>query len=163
VLEESWRLWNEGHRYYLAGGTDVHDVWNDESGYLRTYSHVVGALAPESFAQAVKSGHAYVSYGPLIQPGVAFGDELKVTPGTRFVLPFTLRSVAGLRRVSLIGAGSVVDTKEFVDAPREAQVEFERAADGTRWYSIEVEDAAGRKAYTNPIWIDEVEPPKPAS
>jgi hypothetical protein len=163
VLQELWRLWNEGHRYYLAGGSDVHDVWNYESGHLRTFSHVVGALTPEAFAKAVKSGHAYVSYGPLIDPGLEFGSELKVTPGTRFVLPFTLRSVAGLRRVALIGAGKNVDAREFPEAPRETHVEFERAADGTRWYSIEVEDAAGRKAYSNPIWIEEVESPKPAS
>lgn len=157
VLNELWRLWNEGHRYYLSGGTDVHDVWNDESGRLRTYAHVAGALTPEAYAEAVKAGHAYVSYGPLIVPGVVFGGELKVTPGARFVLPFTLRSVAGLRRVALIGAGTVVDTREFADAPREARIEFERIADGTRWYSLEVEDAAGRKAHSNPIWVDAID------
>lgn len=159
VLNELWRLWNEGHRYYLGGGTDVHDVWNFESGRLRTYAHVAGALTSEAYAEAVKAGHAYVSSGPLIVPGVIFGTELKVAPASRFVLPFTLRSVAGLRRVALIGAGTVVEAEEFADAPREARVEFERIADGMRWYSLEVEDAAGHKAYTNPIWIDAVDLP----
>jgi hypothetical protein len=163
VLNELWRSWSSEQRYYLAGGTDVHDVWSYESGQLRTYAKVAGDLTPQSYAEAVKAGRAYVSNGPLIEPGLEFGTELKVTSGARFVLPFTLRSVAGLRRVALIGAGRVVDVREFPGAPFETQVEFERAADGTRWYSIEVEDAAGRKAYTNPIWIDEVEPPKPAS
>jgi hypothetical protein len=163
VLKELWRLWNDGQRFYLSGGTDVHDVWNHESGRLRTFAHVAGKLTAEAYASAVKSGHAYVSRGPLIFPGVEFGSDLKVKPGTRFALPFSLASVAGLRRLSLIGAGAVVDTREFADAPREANVEFERTADGTRWYSLEVEDAAGRKAYSNPIWIDEVESPKPAS
>ncbi len=37
-------LWNEGHRYYLSGGTDVHDVWNHESGRIRTFAHVAGPL-----------------------------------------------------------------------------------------------------------------------
>jgi hypothetical protein len=160
VLQELWRLWNGGHRHYLGGGTDVHDVLNEESGELRTYAHVDGALTPEAFAEAVKAGHAYVSYGPLIVPGVLFGDEMTVTPGARFALPFTLRSVAGLRRATLIGAGSAVDSREFADAPREARIEFERTADGTRWYSLQVEDAAGRKAYTNPIWIDAIEAPE---
>jgi hypothetical protein len=141
----------------------VHDVWNYESGKLRTFAHVAGKLTAEAYASAVKSGHAYVSRGPLIFPGVEFGSDLKVKRGTRFALPFSLASVAGLRRVLLIGAGAVVDTREFADAPREAHVEFERAADGTQWFSLEVEDAAGRKAYSNPIWIDEVESPKPAS
>jgi hypothetical protein len=162
VMQELWRFWNEEHRYYLSGGSDSHDVWTDysgadqQSGELRTYAHVAGALTPEAYAEAVKAGRAYVSYGPLIVPGVDFGSDLKVRPGARFVLPFTLNSVAGLRRVALIGAGQVVDSREFADAPREARVEFERIADGTPWFSVEVEDAAGRKAYSNPIWIDMV-------
>lgn len=74
-----------------------------------------------------------------------------MTPGARFVLPFALHSVAELRRVTLIGAGTVVNTREFEDAPREGRVEFVRIADGTRSYSLEVEDVAGRKAHSNPI------------
>jgi hypothetical protein len=158
VLAELWRHWNEGRRYYLSGGTDVHDVWSDGSGRLRTYAHVAGDLTPQAYAEAVKAGRAYVSYGPLIVPGAEFGSELKVKPGSRFELPFTLRSVAGLRRVALIGGGAIVDSREFADAPREAEVEFERMADGTRWFSIEVEDSAGRKAYSNPVWIDVINP-----
>ena len=80
----------------------------------------------------------------------------RASPGARFALPFTLASVAGLRRVLLISAGAEVDRREFADAPREARVEFERVADGTRWYSLEVEDVAGGKARTNPIWIDAI-------
>jgi hypothetical protein len=160
VLQELWRLWNGGSHYYLSGGSDVHDVWGYESGAMRTYAYVAGTLTPEAFAVAVKAGHAYVSGGPLIFPGVDFGDELKVTPGARFVLPFKLQAVSGLRRVALVGAGKVLDTREFADAPRETRVEFERVADGTRWYSLEVEDAAGRKAYTNPIWVDAIDPPQ---
>ena len=158
VLGELWRHWNEGRRYYLSGGTDVHDVWNDVSGRLRTYAHVAGELTPQAYAEAVKSGRAYVSYGPLMVPGVAFGSELKLTPGSLFELPFKLQSVAGLRRVTLIGAGTIVDSREFAGAPREAEVEFERVADGTSWYSLEVEDSAGRRAFSNPIWIDVVRP-----
>ena len=43
VLGAIWLLWNEGHRYYLSGGTDVHDVWNHESGRIRTFGHVDGS------------------------------------------------------------------------------------------------------------------------
>jgi hypothetical protein len=157
VLSALWGLWNAGHRYYLSGGTDVHDVWNFESGRIRTYAHVAGALTPQTYAEAVKTGHAYVSYGPLIVPDVMFGSELKVAPGATFTLSFSLSSVAGLKRAVLIGAGTVVATKEFADAPRESRVEFPRTVDGTRWYSLQVEDAAAHEAYTNPIWIDAVD------
>ena len=84
MLGAIWLLWNEGHRYYLSGGTDVHDVWNHESGRIRTFGHVDGPLTPVTYAEAVKNGHAYVSYGPLIEPAVMFGSDLKVKPGVPF-------------------------------------------------------------------------------
>jgi hypothetical protein len=160
VLEATWRLWNEGHRYYLSGGTDVHDVWNHESGRIRTFAHVDGPLTPVSYAEAVKNGHAYVSYGPLIEPAVMFGSELKVKPGVPFPLAFGLRSATGLKQVRLIGAGTVKFTQAFTDEPREARVEFQPTATGDTWFSLEVEDVVGLKAYSNPIWIDAIELPR---
>jgi hypothetical protein len=156
VLRALWSLWNAGHQYYLSSGSDVHDVWNYESARVRTYAYVPGALSARTYAEAVKAGQAYVSYGPLIFPSVMFGSELKVTPGAAFTLSFALKSVAGLKSCSLIGGGNVVDTKAFAGQPREAHVDFALAAERDGWYAIEVEDAAGRMAYSNPIWIDAV-------
>jgi hypothetical protein len=156
VLQAIWQLWNAGHRYYLSGGTDVHDVWNHQSGRIRTYAQVAGPLTPVSYAQAVRSGHAYVTYGPLIQPEVMFGTDLKVIPGQPFPLAFMLQSATGLRRARLIGAGTEVSSREFADGPHETRVEFVLTAQARTWYSIEVEDTTGNKAYSNPVWIDPV-------
>jgi hypothetical protein len=163
VLRALWQFWNAGHRYYLSGGTDVHDVWNHESGRLRTFAHIEGKPTPGAFAAAVKAGHAYVSYGPLLEPSVMFGSDLKVPPDARFVLPFKLKSVAGLKQARLISAGSVVATKVFDIAPQQASVEFSLTATRSTWFSIEVEDRTGNKAYSNPIWIDVVDYPTPAT
>jgi len=160
VLGAIWLLWNDGHRYYLSGGTDVHDVWNHESGRIRTFGYVDGPLTPVTYAEAVKNGHAYISYGPLIEPDVMFGSDLKVKPGVPFPLAFGLRSATGLKQVKLIGAGTVAFTQVFSDGPREARGEFKPTATGHTWYALEVEDIAGLKAYSNPIWIDAVELPK---
>jgi Carboxypeptidase regulatory-like domain len=163
VMQALGLFWSAGHRYYLAGGTDVHDVWNHESGRIRTFGHVDGPLTPASYAQTVKNGRAYVTYGPLIEPAVMFGSELKVKPGVPFPLAFGLQSATGLKQARLIGAGTVAYTQTFSDGPRAARVEFRPTATGHTWYSLEVEDVAGRKAYSNPIWIDAVElPPLPA-
>lgn len=59
----------------------------------------------------------------------------------------------------LIGAGCVAAFKTFADRPHEASVEFPLTAGKRTCYSIEVEDTAGRKAFSNPIWIDVVELP----
>jgi len=105
VLRTAWNFWNGGHRYYLSGGTDTHDVWLDESGSVRTFAHVEGALNADTFAQALRAGHAYVTSGPLVFPSVMFGDTLKVKPGAPFSLGFDLSAVAGLAEVDLIWPG----------------------------------------------------------
>lgn len=157
VTRALWQSWNAGHRYYFSAGTDVHDVWNYESGAVRLYVHVDGAPSATAFAHAARSGAAYVSYGPLIFPGIMFGTDLRLQPGTPFTLPFKLASVTGLRQARLISGGEVVATRDFADTPHEVRIEFPLTASRPTWYSIEVEDAAGRKAYSNPLWVDVVD------
>jgi hypothetical protein len=154
VLRKLWEFWNAGHRYYLTAGTDTHDVWNEVSGRVRMFAHVDGAVTATAFAQALKAGHAYASYGPLIFPDVMFGDQIKLKPGEPFNLGFELRSVAGLKGAQLIGAGAVVASKTFAGAPRQVRVDFPLTAVRAGWCALEVEDQSGRKAYTDPVWLD---------
>jgi hypothetical protein len=153
VLHALWAFWDSGDRYYLSGGTDVHDVWNDESGRVRAFAHLDGAPTPRAFAEALTAGHGYVSHGPLIFPGVMFGTDLKVRPGEPFTLGFDLASVAGLSRVDLVSNGTVVATRTLTGAPRETHADFVLTTQRHRWYALVVEDAKGRKAYTDPIWV----------
>ena len=37
VLARLREFWNARQRYYLSAGSDTHDVWNDESGRIRTF------------------------------------------------------------------------------------------------------------------------------
>jgi hypothetical protein len=159
VLQTLWSFWNAGHRYYLAAGTDTHDVWHAESGAVRAFAHIDGAVTAQSFAQALKDGHAYVTFGPLIFPSVMFGDELKVHPGEPFVLGFDLKSVAGITQAELIGSGAVLKTESFQAPAQEVRVDFTLSTRGRAWYALIVEDAQGHKAYTDPIWVDAVDSP----
>jgi hypothetical protein len=159
VLQTLWNFWNAGHRYYLAAGTDTHDVWHDESGAVRTFAHIDGAVTARAFAQALKQGHGYVTFGPLVFPSVMFGDELKVWPGAAFALGFDLKSVDGLKQAELIGGGAALKIEMFRDAPREVHVEFPLTTQHATWYALIVEDTQGRKAYTDPIWVDAVSSP----
>jgi hypothetical protein len=160
VLHALWDCWNAGHHYYLAAGTDTHDVWNFESGEVRTFAHVDGAVSAAAFAESLRAGHAYVTRGPLVFPSVMFGEQRRVTPGESFNLGFDLKSVEGLRRVQLIGAGVVVGDRSFAGA-QETHVDFSLSTRQSTWYSLIVEDTRGRKAYTDPIWIDAVATPGP--
>ncbi|HWG70552.1 MAG TPA: CehA/McbA family metallohydrolase [Steroidobacteraceae bacterium] len=159
VLQAAWNFWNAGHRYYLSAGTDTHDVWRNESGAVRAFAHVDGTITAQAFAQALKLGHGYVTYGPLIFPSVMFGDELRVKPGEPFTLGFDLKSVAGIRQAELIERGAVLKTQKFAAASRQVRVDYTLTTQKAAWYSLIVEDDQGHKAYTDPIWVDAVERP----
>lgn len=154
VLNWLWKHWNAGEHYYLSGGTDTHDVWNDESGRVRTFAHVDGKLTPQSFARALREGHGYVSRGPLVFPSFMFGATVVGLPGEPLDLGFELGSVAGLRRAELVGAGKVVQTRDFPPGSVRVRVEFEVPPPVARWYQLVVEDNQGGRAYTDPIWIE---------
>ncbi len=159
VLQTLWNFWNAGHHYYLSAGTDTHDVWHDESGSVRAFAHIDGAVTAETFARSLREGHGYVSFGPLVFPSVMFGDELKVKPGESFVLGFDLQSVAGLKQAELIGGGQVLKTETFSGTPHEIHVDFPLTTPRPAWYALIVEDGEGHKAYTDPIWVDAVASP----
>jgi hypothetical protein len=158
VLHTLWDYWNAGRHYYLSAGTDTHDVWRDESGAVRTFAHIDGAVTAKAFAEALKKGHGYVTFGPLIYPSVMFGDELKVKPGASFMLSFDVQAVAGVKQIELIGAGVVAKTESFHAASQQVHVDFPLSTPRRTWYSLTVEDNQGHKAYTDPIWVDTLEP-----
>ena len=153
VLKWLWDHWNQGERYYLTAGSDTHDVWNEHSGRVRVYVHPGAPLTPESFAAALKAGHAYVTYGPLIYPRVVFGSELHPPAGRPLQADFELGSVAGLRQASLITDGATRATQQFGAAPVHAHASFTIPAPLPRWYALVVTDQQGRRAYSDPVWL----------
>jgi hypothetical protein len=154
VLGRVWGFWNEGRRYYLGAGTDAHDVWNVLSGRVRAYAHIDGTLSTAAYVAALRAGHGYVSYGPLIYPAVEFGNVLHVRPGEAFALAFELESLPGLRYAELVSGGASVARRNFADAPLRAHADFSVRTAHAAWYALSVEDAAGRRAYTDPVWVE---------
>jgi hypothetical protein len=153
VLHALWDFWNAGHHYYLGGGTDTHDVWNYQSGEVRTFAHVNGPVSAAGFAEALQAGHAYVTHGPLIFPSVMFGDERRVKAGRSADLSFDLASVTGLKSVQLIGAGQVVQTRLLSGGVQQAHVDFLVTPPRDTWFALVVEDVAGKRAFSDPIWM----------
>jgi Carboxypeptidase regulatory-like domain len=154
VLARAWAFWNAGQRHYLSGGSDTHDVWNQLSGAVRTYAHPDGPVTALSFARALKAGHAYVTYGPLIFPDRMFGETVRVKSGEAFHLGFDLKAVSGLKSVALVSRGVTVKTVDLAARGRETHISFPLTADGAAWYALMVEDRAGARAYTDPIWVE---------
>lgn len=151
-------FWDAGQRHYVTAGSDTHDVWNEQSGKIRVFVHLDGPVTTEAFVQSLKAGHAYVTYGPLVFPSVIFGTTLTVKAGERFALGFDLASAAGLRKVEVFSSKAEAQSTAFADSPLRSHVDFTERTDQPTWYALMVEDAAGHKAFTDPIWV-EVEAP----
>lgn len=153
TLERVWQMWNEGQRAYLAAGSDVHDVWNFESGRVRTFVHVDGDLSIEKFIAGLTAGHAYASQGPLVYPEILFGSEVHQSAGDKLSLAYSVQAVSGLRAVKLIERGSETETLAFAGTNVLVPVTFSVQPESNTWYSLVIEDMSGKFAYTNPVWV----------
>jgi hypothetical protein len=125
------------------------------------FVHVDGPLSATAFVAALKAGHAYVSYGPLMYPNIGFGTQVEVH-GKPVALGLDLAAVAGLKEVRLVSAAGVRSRQGFADAPRQAHVSFELTAERAGWYAVQAEDQQGHQAYSDPIWVTSV-PAQPAA
>jgi hypothetical protein len=83
-----------------------------------------------------------------------FGSTLVGTPTEPLDLGFELGSVTGLRRAELVGAGEVVQVRDFPPGSVRVRIELEVPPPVARWYQLIVEDNQGGKAYTDPVWIE---------
>ncbi|MCH8866868.1 MAG: CehA/McbA family metallohydrolase [Proteobacteria bacterium] len=153
TLQRTWQLWNNGKRAYLVGGSDVHDVWNEESGTSRTYVYIDGDLNVDSFVAELQRGRAFASQGPLVFPEIIFGEELSHPRATDLTLTYKLQAAAGLHSVRVIERGVEVKRREFDHETTVKQVTFTVQPATDTWYSVIVEDADGRQAFSNPIWV----------
>lgn len=162
TIEDAWAAWDAGWRYYLSGGSDVHDVWDGSnsggrSGRMRTVAHVPGELTIDNYIDAALAGNSYTTMGPVIYPETMFGSTVNVTRGESLDLAFTLKAVEGLASAELIGpGGDAVASTTLYGEPLRQEVGFAPTPADNGWYALVVEDAAGNRAYTNPVWVNVV-------
>ncbi len=156
VFAKLREYWGAGRHHYVTAGSDTHDVWNEQSGKIRVFAHLDGPLSTAAYVQALKAGHAYVSYGPLVFPSVMFGSTLPVRPGGQVTLGFDLAASDGVKKAELFAGDGSTQVRDFADAPQRTRAEFSASLARPGWYALVVEDAAGHKAYTDPVWVEPV-------
>ncbi|MFT5208471.1 MAG: hypothetical protein ACI9CE_000185 [Flavobacterium sp.] len=154
IIEQTWRLWNQGKRHYFSAGSDVHDVWRHVSGTARMYVKVEEDLTPERFVEALHQGHAYASLGPLIYPELMFGEELNHPRGTQLTLNFSVQAINGLESIKLIEQGQISQTQNLAGVLDLTAVSFKVTPLKNTWFSLVVEDLKGKRAYSNPLWVN---------
>ncbi|WP_294393173.1 CehA/McbA family metallohydrolase [uncultured Sphingomonas sp.] len=152
VVDRAWASWSTNRPYFLSAGSDVHDVWNSVSGSVRVYAHVDGPLTAGRFVDAVRRGQSYVTRGPLITPDHDFGTTVAVAPRESVTIGFKLQSTTGLKRASIVHDGKVERVVDYAGQAT-ALLSIPVITPSAGWYALTVEDTAGKRANTNPIWI----------
>jgi hypothetical protein len=141
------QLCNENRRLTAVAGDDAHFHNGDLDafgGYVMVKSEL---LAPELIVDALKAGHFYSSQGPRIYDMEVTRAEARVECSPVHTIALVTSASAALSRV---GRGLTHATIEFAEVAKWAWTE----SPPVKWFRIVVIDGPGRRAWTNPIWLD---------
>lgn len=131
---------NRGHRFSATAGDDAHckpDRPDSLGAWVQVRSE---SLDPDALLKSLKQGHFYASNGPKIHNIELTEDEIVIACDPAIAV------YAG-------GRGSI---REFTrgDGITEARLPITRFTNS--FVRITVLDAQGNRAWTNPIWLDEL-------
>ncbi|WP_026379286.1 CehA/McbA family metallohydrolase [Afifella pfennigii] len=130
------QLLSEGYRLGSYAADDAHFHAPDAFGAWTMVK--AQENQPEALLEALKAGHSYSSQGPIIHTLARDGDELVVecSPAVTIIA---------------LGRGSR-STNWRGDDLTETRLPLEPFRED--WLRVVVTDAAGRLAWSNPIWLD---------
>ncbi len=157
ALDLAMDYWNKGSKKYLTGGSDQHDVTSGlYPGIIRMYVNVEGGLTLPKYFTALKSGHAYVTMGPILTPAknTLFGSTQQVSAGKKHTLTTELQAINGLARIDVYNEGKIISSKEFGNTTKPVNYTLAVQPAKNTWYSFVVTDGKGHYAVTNPVWLN---------
>ncbi|MBL8791597.1 MAG: PHP domain-containing protein [Rhizobiales bacterium] len=139
------QLLNEGHRHMTAFATDdAHFKSNDHFG---GWVHVKSpSLDPDELLKALKAGHYYSSQGPQFNDIKVEGSDVHVSCSP----VDTIAIVCGISRTA----------QKIGRAITSATLDLTKLEDGwlmektSPWFRVVLIDHAGKRAWSNPIWLD---------
>ena len=99
-------------------------------------------LQPSSLLTALKAGNHYSTSGPLLHDIFLNGSQLDV-------------KCSACHSVSLVGQGHLAQSRH---GPNITSTRFELSDFNSEWFRITVRDSAGRHAWSNPYWREELLP-----
>ena len=140
------QMLNEGRRLSAFATDDAHFKTDDAfGGWVQVRAD---SLDPDILLTALKKGEYYSSQGPVIHDMELEGTELHVTcsPANTIVAICGNSRTAGRTGKSITSA--TIDLKKFEDG----WLLRERSP----WFRVSVIDGAGKRAWSNPIWWDEI-------
>jgi hypothetical protein len=120
---------------YAADDAHFRNGRDDRKAWVNVRSP---SLEPESLLAALKAGHYYSSQGPMI-------ENLQITGMTLNVICTPAEAIFAT------GRGPITDPR-WGTGLVDASFNLERFA--ASYVRITIVDAAGKRAWTNPIWLD---------
>lgn len=156
ALDAAMGYWNKGVKKYLSAGSDQHDVTSTlYPGIIRLYAYIEDKLTVESYLNALVSGNAYVTMGPILLPEKEsmFGTTQKIDLGQSYTLKMDVQAVNGLKEISVYCDGQVIKTISCEETTDVYKLCEEVKPDKDCWYSIVALDSNGHYAVSNPIWV----------
>ena len=141
------QLCNENRRLTAIASDDAHFHHGDLDAFGGYVMVKAEALDPDALLDALKAGAFYSSQGPRIYDVEITRAEVRIECSP----VHTIALVTGASSaVSRIGRGLTHATIEFAEAAKWAWSELPRV----KWFRVVIIDGPGRRAWTNPIWID---------
>lgn len=143
------QLANEGRRLTAIATDDAHFRHGDYDAFGGFVEVKAESLDPEALLSALKAGHFYSSQGPRLH-------DVHISPSEVTVECSPVHSIALLTGTSrsLAKVGRHLTRATFDVAGAQTQAWTDTGAD--KWFRVVAVDAAGRRAWTNPIWLDEL-------
>jgi hypothetical protein len=140
------QLLREGKRLNAFATDDAHFKSDDAfGGWVHVKSE---ALEPESLLAALKAGHYYSSQGPQIHEMAISGDELGIA-----CTPVNAIAVMGHNSRTAHRYGrSITEARINLADLGKSWTEVKQSP----WLRVAVIDGAGKRAWTNPLWQDQV-------
>ena len=142
-------LLGEGSRLAAIATDDAHFRHGDHDAFGGFVEVKAESLDPDALLAALKAGEFYASQGPqLIDVDVSPGEiRVECSPVNAISL------VTGTSRaLSRIGSHIASATFDLAHVQKQAWAD----PGAIKWFRVVVIDAAGRRAWTNPVWLDEL-------
>jgi hypothetical protein len=142
------QLLNEGRRLTAIATDDAHFRHGEYDAFGGFVAVKAETLEPEALLEALKNGSFYSSQGPRLYDVSFSATEASVdcSPAQAITL------VTGTSR-ALAKVGRQITQATF-DLTKVGQNNRAKDAPAT-WVRVTIIDAAGRRAWTNPIWVDD--------
>jgi hypothetical protein len=149
---EGWylldQLLNQGRRLNAFATDDAHFRHGDFDAFGGWVHVKAESLDPDAILEALKAGHHYSSQGPQIHELSVSGKEVTIACSPVNAITIMGGTSRTVTRVGRHITGGTFDLDKLSDTWL--------PGGETAWLRVAIIDAAGRRAWSNPVWRDDV-------